>query len=49
MSLKIVAQCGSWALHLLLLAKTCQTSDYEPGQASLVCIAAYPFCELAFC
>ena len=26
MSLKIGAQCGSWALHLLLLAKACQTS-----------------------
>lgn len=49
MSLKIGAQCGSWALHLLLLAKAFQTSGYDPGQASLVCIAACPFCELAFC
>ena len=48
MSLKIGAQGGSWALHLLLLAKACQTSGYVPGQASLVCIAARPFCELAF-
>lgn len=34
--------CSVWFVgtsHLLLLAKTCQTSDYEPGQASLVCIA----------
>lgn len=40
-SLKMGAQCGSWALHLLLLAKVCQTSGCELGQAaSSVCILA---------